>query len=280
MTLTIALSLATATLFGAADFLGGMASRRDSAFAVTATAHALGVLVFAVLAALFAAPWTATDVVAGVSAGVAGGGGVAALYAALARGRMSIVAPITAALSGALPALFDFARGTAPGPFGLAGFVLALVSVAVVSASGSDEERAALPASAIVLSVVAGLGFAGSFLALSFAAKTSGFVPLLAARGTSAALLAAIMLVRSRRVLAVRGARRSAAGAGLLDTAANITMITAIRIGPLWMASAIGSLYPVVTILLARAVLHERLRGMQRVGVALALAAVVLAALR
>ncbi|MDO8963992.1 MAG: EamA family transporter [Coriobacteriia bacterium] len=278
--LTVLLSIATSTLFGVADFLGGVASRRESAFAVTATAHTVGVIVFGAAVLLWPAAWSTVDVYAGVAAGVAGGAGVVALYAALARGRMSVVAPITAALSGALPALYDFASGTVPGPLGLLGLGLALTAVVIVSMSGDEDERLAMPASAIALSVAAGAGFAGSFISLSFSGAHSGFAPLLAARVTSSALLALVTFATLRRVFVEKGVRRSAAAAGLLDAAANVTMIAAIRIGPLWMASAIGSLYPVVTILLARFVLHERLRGLQRAGVLLALVAVVLTALR
>jgi drug/metabolite transporter (DMT)-like permease len=137
-----------------------------------------------------------------------------------------------------------------------------------------------MPPAAVGLSLVAGVGFAGSFIAFSFSDAGSGFWPLLAARLTSVTLIGAATLVTQRTLRVVAPARRATLGAGVFDTTANITMLTAIRIGPLAVASVLGSLYPVATVLLARAVLGEHLRGLQRAGVALAFAAVVLAAWR
>ena len=138
-----------------------------------------------------------------------------------------------------------------------------------------------MPSRAILLAVLAGVGFTGCFIFFSLAAKTSGLMPLLAARVVSVALLLmAITFARRGHVTLAPDARASAYGAGALDAAANVTMLTAIRIGPLAVASVLGSLYPVVTILLARVVLKERLRPVQRAGVVLALAAVMLTAVR
>jgi drug/metabolite transporter (DMT)-like permease len=277
---TILLATTTSLLFGCSDFLGGLASRRDSAIAVTANAHLLGFAILTVAALLFPAPFASGDLLWGAAAGIAGGIGVTALYGALARGRMAIVAPITAALSGSLPAVYDLLRGTSVRPIALVGLAIALVAVVIVSATGHPDDRAAMPASAIVLSVVAGVTFSASFIFFSMVGKTSGLVPLVAARAVSASLMLGIAAARRGTVVLARDARASALGAGTLDAAANVTMLTAIRFGPLAVASVLGSLYPVVTILLARVVLHERLRWTQRAGVALALAAVVLTSIR
>ena len=277
----VLLGCTTAALFGCADFFGGMSSRRDSALAVTANAHLVGAAVFAIAVVIFPAAHSSGDLVWGAIAGVSGGIGVACLYGALAIGRMSIVAPITAALSGALPAAVDLLRGTRVGPFSIGGITLALVAIVVVSMNAHPDDRAQMPPRAVALALLAGIGFAGSFLAFAMTAKTSGLWPLLAARATSAAMLGAITLVRRRgRLAVVPEARLATYGAGALDTAANITMLAAIRIGPLAIASVLGSLYPVMTILLARIVLGERMRWLQRAGVAIALVAVVLTALR
>jgi drug/metabolite transporter (DMT)-like permease len=277
---TILLATTTSLLFGCSDFLGGLASRRDSAIAVTANSHLLGFAILTVAALLFPAPFGPGDLVWGAAAGIAGGIGVTALYGALARGRMALVAPITAALSGSLPAVYDLLRGTEVRPIALVGLAIALVAVVIVSATGHPDDRAAMPVSAIVLSFVAGITFSASFIFFSMAGKTSGLVPLVVARAVSASLMLALAAARRGTVVLARDARTSAFGAGALDAAANVTMLTAIRIGPLAVASVLGSLYPVVTILLARVVLHERLRWAQRAGVALALAAVVLASIR
>jgi len=278
--LTIILSTATSLLFGCSDFLGGLASRRDSAFAVTANAHLLSLVVFAVAVIVFPAPFGGIDLWWGAAAGISGGIGVASLYGALALGRMGIVAPLTAALSGSLPALYDLVRGTEVRPLSLFGLAVALVAIVIVSASGQPDERAEMPPRAIALAFAAGVGFAGSFIFFSLAGKTSGLMPLLAARVVSVALLMAVTFARRGHASLAPDARASAFGAGALDAAANVTMLTAIRIGPLAVASVLGSLYPVVTILLARTVLGERLRPVQRAGVVLALAAVMLTAIK
>ena len=278
--LTILFATTTSVLFGFSDFLGGLASRRDSAFAVTANAHLLGAVLLAVAVLVFPAAFSTNDVLWGAVAGISGGIGVTALYGALAVGRMGIVAPITAALSGGLPALYDFARGTQVSTLSIVGLVLALVAIVIVSASGDEQDRRDMPPRALALAALAGVGFTGGFIAFSLTATTSGFMPVLAARVTSSAMLVALTYGQVRRISLRREARAATYTAGALDAVANITMISAIRIGPLAVASVLGSLFPVVTILLARVVLGERLRWVQRAGVALALVAVVLTAIR
>lgn len=277
---TVILATTTAALFGFSDFFGGLASRKDSALAVTSRAYLLGVVVMVTATLIFPGRSVApVDLAWGVAGGLCGGMGVMALYAALACGRMSIVAPTTAALSGSLPALFDLLRGTAVRPVALAGLGLAIVAVVIVSASAGEKEEHELPRRALVLSIVSGVLFAGAFLSFSFAGKDSGFAPLVAARLVSGGLLTLIALVRLKRFRLEPGAVAPTVAAGTLDALATVAMITAIRIGPLAIASVLGSLYPVVTILLARFVLGERLRGLQRLGIALALGAVLMAAL-
>jgi len=277
---TILLAGATAVFFGFSDFFGGLAARRDSEVTVTAAAHLLGLLILVAAALVFpATAVTSRDVLWGGFVGVSGGIGVTALYGALARGRMSVVAPITAALSGSLPALYDLARGTALRPVALAGLGVALVAIVIVSSVGHPEDRAAMPPAAIGLSLLAGVAFSCSFIGLSFTGASAGLVPLVAARAVSALVLSGIVLARGRGKFRLEPtAVAPSLGAGALDAAANVTMLAAIRIGPLAIASVLGSLYPVATILLARFVLKERLHWAQRAGVALALAAVLMAA--
>ncbi len=277
--LTVVFATSTAALFGCADFLGGLASRRDSAFIVTATAHTLGVVLLTAAAGVFpfeAVSWT--DAMWGGIAGVAGGVGVAALYAGLAAGRMSVVAPITAALSGSLPAVYDLATGGGVGWLSGVGLALAVAAIVMVSMSSHADDAAGMPPRAIAFALLAGVGFAGSFISFSFTGSGSGLWPLVAARVVSATMLGGFALVRSRRVFVFRGVRRMTLGAGVLDTAANITMISAIRSGPLAVASVLGSLYPVVTVVLALGILRERVTPLQRLGVVVALAAVIMTA--
>jgi drug/metabolite transporter (DMT)-like permease len=279
--LTALLSTFTAAFFGGSDFLGGFASKRSPALIVTTVVYAVGVVVFT--AALFVVrPSLVTqgDIAWALAAGVAGTIGVLALYAALATGRMGIIAPVTAAIAGAGPAVFDLARGVHVGPLRLVGLALALVAVIVVSTIADVEDEHGTPPLALVLAVTAGLGFSASLICLSFTGHESAFAPLLVSRISGLAiLLVAVLGRRVHREFADTTMLKLALGAGALDAAANITMLTAVRIGPMAVASVVGALYPVGTILLARTVLHERLHRQQVVGVVIALVAVVLTAL-
>jgi drug/metabolite transporter (DMT)-like permease len=276
----VLMAAATAACFGVANFAGGLASRRDAALAVTANAHLLGAALLAAGLLLFPArDATLTDVAWGGLAGVTGGLAVVALYAALAFGRMSVVAPLTAAISAALPAIYDVASGTVLQPLTGLGIALALVAVLVVSLAGDTESRAAMPLKAVLLAVAAGVGFSVTLIAYSFSGADSGLVPLVSARVVSTTLLGAMTLVRFRCYLVVPEARLFAFSSGVVDAIANVLLITALRIGPLAIVSVLSAMHPVVTILLARAFLGERLQGVQRAGVALALVAVLMTAL-
>jgi drug/metabolite transporter (DMT)-like permease len=279
--LTALLGAATAALFGSSDFLGGVASRKSPALIVTAVTYLVGVVCFSVVV-LIARPtaFTSSDLVWALASGVAGTTGVLSLYAALGAGRMGIVAPITAALAGAGPAAFDLLRGSHVSVAALVGIVLALAAVVVVSTVSDPEAEHATPPRAIALAVLSGTGFAVSLVALSLTHPQSGMAPLLVARVTGLVVLALALGVRRMAPRIEGQARYAAVLAGVLDASANVTMLTAIRIGPLAVASVVGSLYPVVTILLARVVLKERLHRSQVYGVAMALGAVVLTAVK
>lgn len=278
--LTTLLSTATAALFGSSDFLGGLASRRSPALSITALVYAVGVVAFgAIVLAFRPLAVTRGDLLWAVASGIAGTIGVLALYAALAVGRMGIVAPVTAAIAGAGPAAFDLLRGSRVSVPALTGLVLALIAVVIVSNATHPEDEQGMTSQALLLSLASGVGFAVSLVSLSKTAGASGMTPLLVARCTGAMMLGVALLVRGGGLSLALGARRTVLAAGALDALANVTMLTAIRIGPFAVAAVIGSLYPVATVLLARIVLHERLHRLQIVGVTIALAAVVLTAL-
>lgn len=278
--LTALISTATAVLFGSGDFFGGLASRKAPALLVGAVMFATGVVVFPfVLLVVPPLALSRADVGFGAISGVVGMVGVLALYAALAIGRMSVVAPITAALGGAGPAVYDLLRGAEVGTTGLIGMVLAIVSVIIVSTTTGTVEEHGMPPKAVGLSVLAGSCFAASLIALSLTGAGSGFAPLLVARVVGTLGFAVAVFVRRKEMVFEASSMRLAVLTGVLDAAANVTMLTAVRIGPLAVASVVGGLFPVMTIVLARVVLDERLKRHQVAGVALALVAVVLTAL-
>ncbi|MDZ4170096.1 MAG: DMT family transporter [Coriobacteriia bacterium] len=269
-----------AALFGAADFLGGFASRREPALVVTIASQAAGFALLVVVS--FVVPpssWADPHLLWGIGAGASGGLGVLALYAGLATGRMSLVAPVTAALSGSIPAAVGLLTRDEPLAWtSFVGIALALAAVIIVSATAEDDGTGN-GRRAIALGVLAGIGFAGSILCYAQTPASTGFAPLAVARVTAIAMLGLAALTRGSRVVPLPGVRRLVVATGLVDAAANIAQVTALRLGPLAVASVLGALYPVATLLLARFILHEHLHGWQRVGIALALAAVVLTAL-
>lgn len=278
--LTALLATAAATLFGCGDFLGGFASRKSPALAISAAMYATGAVLFTLLLVVVRPDTVAaTDWAWAASSGVFGTIGVLALYAALATGRMSVVAPLTAALAGAGPAAFDLLRGTRVTTTALVGIGLALAAVVVVSTTKGTVEEHGMPTKAIALSVLSGAAFACSLVSLSLTVPASGFAPLLIARVVGLSIMAVALFVRRKSVTYDVPSMRLAVVAGVLDAGANVAILSAIRIGPLAVAAVVGGLYPVATMLLARAFLGERLKRHQAVGVALALVAVVLTAL-
>ena len=283
---TILLASAAAALFGSADFMAGLASRRVSAVIVTALSYGVGLIVVAG-AALLSPPmhlagndllWSAVSSVTGVV-------GVVSLYGAFATGRLSIVAPLTAGLAAAGPAIFDIARGAHLSALSLAGLVLAVAAVIVVSVGHAGQEGHDTPTKAIGLAVLSGASFAVSITAISLVGKAAGLEPLLMQRalGTVALTPVALWLVfgagRPASSRPSRGTLGLGIVVGVVDATAMIVMLAAIRLGPLAIASVIAGLYPVATILLAHFILGERMTRAEQVGVAMALAAVVLTTL-
>jgi drug/metabolite transporter (DMT)-like permease len=277
--MTALLGTVAAVFFGASDFLGGIASRRVAAVIVTLIAQLVGLMFFiAVALGSPGAVLTQRDLILGVAAGVAGGTGVLSLYAGLATGRMSVVAPITAALSGSLPAVVSALRGETVPPVGIAGILLALAAVVLVSIATPDEGEGPEKL-ALLFSVIAGVGFAASMLCYAGTTKASGILPLIPARSTTVTLLVILALIRGTGFSTDARTRVIAIFAGAVDACANWALLVALRLGPVAIASVISSLYPVTTVVLARVVLEERVKGIQRAGMILALAAVIMSAL-
>jgi drug/metabolite transporter (DMT)-like permease len=160
---------------------------------------------------------------------------------------------------------------------------LALVAIVIVSMAPDDPLHEPShpydPRRALGLSLLSGTRVAGGVIAFSFTSSSSGLTPILAARVVSIAVSVVLALRVGRGFPVDRAAMGPALGAGLTDAAASVTMLTAIRLGPLAVASVLGSLYPVVVAFLARVFLAERLTMLQKVGVAVAMAAVLLSVL-
>ena len=272
------LALCSAATYGIGDFCGGLAARRIPATTVLLWSHLLGLTLLAMSTLFIAGDPTAGDLLLGAVGGLAGAAGVGLLYKGLAVGQMSVVAPITALLSAAVPVVAGYAEGERPGGAAVAGMALALVAIVLVSAQDGGTLRPS-DARSVMYALGAGLGFGFFFVLLSHSGEDAGMWPLVAARGASVVVVGSLALLGlAPRTPPIRGSRELTAGAGALDALANVLYLVAVRQGLLGVVSVLAALYPVSTVILARLVLHERFARVQVAGMALALPAVVLMA--
>jgi uncharacterized membrane protein len=279
--MTELLALASAVLYGSADFFGGLTARRANTIATVFWSQFAG-LVLLVLVLPFLPPTTVSsrDWIWGFTAGFSGGIGVAFLYRALAVGTMAVVAPTTAVIAAMIPVLFAFAIGERLRPLTFAGVGLALLAIFLVSRPASsqidaDKTRRGFPPG-FGLALLSGVSVGIFFLSLARTSMAAGMWPLVAARISSISLFGVIALVARRTLRMDRTATGTATLGGALDMAANAVYMTAARVGPLSIVVTLASLYPASTVLLARWILREHLSGTQIAGIACALVAVVL----
>lgn len=305
-------ALSAALLYGCADFLGGVATRRARALAIL-PASALAGLMIVLVAALAAGEQVhLAGLVWGLAAGAVGGVGLIIFYAGLAEGPMTIVAPTSALTATVLPVAVSVAEGERGTPLVYAGALICLAAIVLVSATGNPPvERPAaarddppagaaaagrpprsLPsrmasrlagrgfhARAVGYGLAAGATFGLFFLFLRNAGQSGAFWPIVASRLTGFLIIVlAAVLSRTKPVVAAGGSRLLLAtfGSGTLDATANVSYVFATRAGLFGLAVVLTSLYPGITVVLARFVLAERLRAIQVMGLLLAAAGVVM----
>jgi drug/metabolite transporter (DMT)-like permease len=272
-------ALVSAALYGAGDFLGGLASRRlPTTFVVTASQAAGLVVLLGVIGLLPEAHPTTADLWWGVAAGLGGSVGVGLLYRALALGTMGVVAPTTAVCAVLVPVAVSAWRGNSPGPLAAVGIVLALLGIVLVSQEAQREPattplRPGLPPG-IAHALASGVAIGGFYLAIAEASPSSGLWPLVGARAAAIPLFGSAAMAGARVPLTRPGLTLSAA-AGVVDMSANVLYLLASRMGSLPVVVTLASLYPASTVLLARVVLGEQLGRTQAFGIAMALVAVV-----
>jgi drug/metabolite transporter (DMT)-like permease len=269
----ILLALASSVAWGAADFGGGLASRRQPALTVAVVSQAAG---FVVLLAVLAGRGGRLDTHAfalGLVAGLGGGAGLAAFYKALSLGTMSIVSPLVAC-SAIVPFGLSLATGERPSTAALAGAAAAVAGAVLASA---EERRADSPerGRAVALAVVAALalGLFVYFLGLG-SREGDALSTLVGARVGSLSLLVVLTAARREPLAVGRPYALPVIAIGLCDVGANALFAAASSRGLLALVSVLGSLYPLTTILLAQVVLGERLTRTQVAGVATALVGV------
>jgi drug/metabolite transporter (DMT)-like permease len=263
-------------LWGAADFSGGYGSRRANAFVLTAFSHvcAFG-LMFAIALGQHGAFPSRASIVWAMLAGASGGFSLALFYRALASGQMGLTAPIAALVGAAIPTMVDIFLEGAPSRWTMGGFALAALAIWLITRpepAHEHEPKSGRPAG-LGLAAIAGVGFAGFYLCIHQASGSPVWIATLSRVGSFTATAIAVMVTRAPLAL---DRPRAALGmlAGFLDITASALFIYASQHGRLDEAVLITSLYPAVTVLLARLVLKEHFSRWKVVGLLAALAAV------
>jgi drug/metabolite transporter (DMT)-like permease len=263
-----------------ADFLGGLMTRRMAVLVVLVIAQSAGLLVIALVVLASGEPAPDAEFVPyAMLSGLAGICGLAAFYRGLAVGKMSLVAPVST-MAALVPVVVGLATGERPSAVQLVGAAVGMAGVTLAARESSDEAAADRRiAAGVGLGLLSALGFGFFFVAMDVAADHDPLWASLVNRCTSLSLatLAVLALRPTFRVV-----RRPDIGVlvtlGTLEMAANVAFAFAATEGLLSLTSVLSSLYPVVVIVLAWLVLHERLSGVQKAGVVGALAGAALIA--
>ena len=264
----VIIALAAAAVYGAGDFFGGLATKRDSVFTVVPLTGLFGLATALVAVPLLSpGPPSARDLELGALVGLFGGIAIACLYRGLAIGSMSVVAPITAVIAAVVPVGFGLFIGERPSAIALVGIVLAIGAVALISSSShEDVSGQAEPRRAgLVEAFAAGIGFGLLYVILSQTSR--GMWPLVAARVVSVASVGAVALALRRFTVPATKSLRTMAWSGVLDMGGNVLYLLSLRYTFISVAAVVTSLYPASTVMLARMVLGEKLARLQWIGV-------------
>jgi drug/metabolite transporter (DMT)-like permease len=309
--MVIVFALAAAVLYGSADFLGGAASRHSRALSVAVLSVPVGALVMLVAAVASGSQASTAGLGWALASGGFGAVGLMVFYAGLAAGPMSVVAPVSALVSTVLPVGVAVVSGEHLGALVYAGAAVCLAATVLVSlepgtpgrppansplASAPRPPASAQPATAarsrfladrpamrgLVYGTVCGAMFGIFFVFLRNAGSSGVFWPVCISRLANGAVVVAVaVLAGARPVGRAAGPRVLAAtvGSGVLDASANLCYVLATRAGLFGIAVVLTSLYPGITVLLARVVLRERMHAVQRFGLLLAAVGIILVTL-
>jgi drug/metabolite transporter (DMT)-like permease len=264
------LSLVAVFAWGTSDFLGGYAARRANAFLLTTIAHAGGLTLMLLLAsATHAQLPSQSSTLWAFAGGMSGGGALAIFYRALASGRMGLTAPVSAVLGAAIPTMFGMITQGLPAAVHIAGFLVAAIGIWLIARTedGSGPEG-------IGIAALAGVGFAGFYILISQAKDGSALWLAVFSRCGSLLVTGIIVLAQRKfREITPAGVRFGLL-AGCLDVSGTALFVRASQTGRLDSAVVLTSLYPAVTVLLARLILHEHFTRWKAVGMFAALLAV------
>ncbi|MFJ8676961.1 EamA family transporter [Streptomyces sp. NPDC093589] len=276
--IALLLALGSSLAYGCADFLGGLGARKAHVLRTVMIAAPASLAVELLLWPFLGASFSNQTLMWGAASGVASALAFALLYKALAIGPMNVLSPVTALVSAMLPVGVGLMQGERLGVTGLVGLPLALVSVVLISA-GHGAGAARPSRTALLLAFGAGAAIALQLIFLDQAPSDSGVGPLIVGRAVSSAATLAAAGLMHRHLGAEKPAYAMSAGAGVLDSVANLLFLLAVRSGDLAIVAVITALYPAGTVLLARKVLAERIHRSQLIGLGAAAVAVSLLAL-
>lgn len=276
-------ALTAAILYGSADFLGGTASRRANVLAVLAVSVTTGTVVATAAAVLAGGPPRAAGIAWGACAGIAGGIGFMVFYAGLAAGPMGVVAPVSALVSTVLPIGAAVVAGERLGPRVYAGALACVAAIVLVSWGGGERRqppqagRAA--ARGIGYGIASGVAFGMFFLFIRNGGESGGLWPVAAARLAETLIVVMAAVATRTGPVGWRPDNKTfiaALSAGVADSSANVCYALATQAGLFGVAVVLTSLYPGVTVLLARLVLGERMGWLRQAGLVLAAAGIAL----
>lgn len=275
------MAIASSMFYGVADFMGGMSTRRAHVFTVTAWFQLTGVALLVGYALLAPGETRIADLAWAAGSGVAGGLGVTLLYHVLATGTVSTAAPLVSMIALTVPVIVGLVAGERLGVLPLAGIALGALAVWLVSGDAShgdgDRKSSSLsPLRPLGLAVLSGALIGGFLVLLSHVQPGSSGWPLVAGRASATVCLWSLVLIGRAPIVLARPAIAPMLGAAVTDVAGNVLYLLAVQRAPLSLTATLVSLAPATTVLLAQVVLREALSARQRVGVALALVAVVL----
>lgn len=272
--LPVVLGLAAALSWGAGDFAGGCAARRTSVYAVVVVTQIIGIVTFPVLAFVFSESLPPLDdLMWGALAGFFGAAGLIALYISLAKGKMSIIAPLAAVISVVIPVIYSVLNEGVPSFFKIAGFVFAFVGIWLIVSMGTGS---CLKAKDLGYPLLAGILFGLFFISIDNFSDTAIYWPLTVSRISALIMLAGFMMSAKIVNKPTSDAIPVVILAGLFNTGGATLFALASEAGRLDVATILSSLSPAVTVLLACTLLKEQLAPRQWLGVMAALVAIIL----
>lgn len=272
----VLLGVLAASFSGSGDFFGGVASRRSNVTGVVLGTHLIGIVAVFVIAPFVGGTLDADTIYWGAAAGVSGAVGVIGLYQGFARSGIGIVSPIAAVGAAGWPAIWSIGRGDSIAALEVVGLVAGIMAIWLIARSPGDEVGS--PRIGVTFGLLAGLGFGGLLILLSFTADGAGIWALLPARMSGAVVVAGFGALAGAALRPDPASFAPVAASGTLTVLGNGAFILASDLGSLAVVSVLAAMFPAATVILARLILKERLSRARLIGLIVALVAVGLVA--